>query len=591
MLRFFIVVIFILNSIQLAYACGPFYINIFHQPHYIDPEFRQDFNSVDEESYNKNTQFRFILQSLARKPQIPPYKNDSEARKLSQKKQPGQYTEYRKGVEKFNQASYEEALNIFSGLKQSGSGWAREASTYMIARTQKNLAEKNWDGMWYAIENNESSPAEMINQTVLQQAKRSYEIYLEEYPHGLYANSARNIKRHFLLLSGSQDEYNQAIIQAIAEQGPHASQDLLDEYSNHYKGNFAIAKDTPPLLIAYNLIHHDGANQADLATLKSREQDFINYPGLFSFLRALTLYKLNEYQTLLSQTPKMPLSNTPLSISLEFLRYRAEFNLNKNEEALASLIKIHTIMPDDSSIERHLALMKIKENQALWLFSNKDFIHDKEKLALFAQYGLTDTDLLRGLTMQDISKTNHRILAEELAQRYLLNRDYAKLISLLEQYPEITAYNSIRPDILALIKDINNAFALLQIGTFIYHHYVFAGAPDMQDPYYGPDARLNELFTTEETLKKIFLERTRNYVPPVWYYKKALQLIQAFSISSSIEARALSYLAKCPRYLEDRQRCTWGEKIDYNPKFYFDLLHNKYKDSEWAKKTPYWYMA
>lgn len=193
--------------------------------------------------------------------------------------------------------------------------------------------------------------------------------------------------------------------------------------------------------------------------------------------------------------------------------------------------------------------------------------------------------------MQELPRASHRILAEELAQRYLLSRDYANLVSLLEQYPEIKTYNGIRPDIRALIKNKNNASALLRIGAFIFHHYVFAGAPDMQNSYFGPEERLNELFTAESSLKKIFVERTKNYVPPVWYYKKALQLTQAFSLSGSIEARALSYLAKCPRYLEERQRCTWGEKIDYNPKSYFDLLHNKYKDSKWAKKTPYWYMA
>lgn len=569
----------LLCILQPAYACCQ-YTNFFHESSYVE---------IDDAKYKSgdysdpDRQFNLVIKSLNLIKQKSEETDNNDIHQfplLPQKTEPDLYTHYREAANLYNQRNYKEALARFITLHdtiKNNKSWVKEASTYMIARSQRALSMEKWDGY--------TDPATIIDQAMLKNAKISYGNYLKEYPHGLYADSARNIQRNLMFLAGDREHLNLAIRQLISSETKQYDQSIINELHNFYTGEVNLKND-PLIFMIHDIIYHHNAH-ADAATiLDQRKNEFSESPDAFRFLKALVLFHIKDYKGILNQVPEEPIINDPLSLSVAYLRYQAQIHLNQEDNALATLQKMYVVAPEEATL-KHIASLKINFHHGLWLFSDKANIENREVLRAFAKYGLTDDELKSGLKESDISNENHLLLAEELASRYLLSKNYQGIDNLLMQYPNIKDYDSIKETIKALIYDKGNLQANLNIGVFIYENYLHANIKrhSSLEEYYGQLGELEECQPCQQ-----FFERMKTYPAPLAYFKYVLNSMHLSSYLSESEACMLHYLVICKHEAEAKERCTWGQGgTDYDGKKYFNLLHNKHKNSIWVKITPYWY--
>lgn len=519
---------------------------------------------------------------------------DLDARKISEETERDDYESYLKGAEQFQRQNYQEALKTFTDLKNDLSSfktkvkrllqnntysWVKEASTYMIARSKLVMSQHNWDGY--------SDPVKQVDQDILQSAKASYELYLEDYPNGLYANSARSINRKIFYLSGNQEKLDEelknlattAFINHLNLVGDNDLLNNINEFVRYFKGNVDITKDHP-MLIVYKLLDHEYTlNKSQFESLKRRKNDFQIYPGLFDYIYALQLYQTKQYEELLSSIPQADLTNNLMCLSTEILRVHALVNLGRTDEALLSLLKMIKLHHEDR-LEIEIANIKLKDNQGLWLYTNDSPVITPKNLEAIAQLKLTDNELELGIkNKQKIAQDKRQFLVDERARRYLFSRRFKDLELLMNQEVGLNWLKPISKAITTLAQFESDPEALVNIGTFIYHNYI---TPYTYIYNYG-----------ELNWKKDdnFIERTSSYVPPINMFLEAINKIQQTKQRNETEAKALHYIVRCTKCFECEDRCTWGMKNIpyYSGKEAFQRLHIYYKKSPWTIQTPYYY--
>ena len=569
-------------GIESSYASSGPPESFFREPSYIDTD------------YNQSKKIHLLVEAYQNTNPPVEKPSDSNARIISAEQEPGNYSEYLKGAEKFNAQEYEDALKIFSELKinqmlfRKKYSWTVEAATYMIARCQLIIAQKKWDGY--------SNPVKTVDQNMLKAADASYQIYLKEYPHGLYVDSARHIYRSIFYLSGNQAALDKELKHAMLEAFPiaptskiNSNLDILDEIENHFHGEIDIAYDSP-ILVAYVWLNDAKNTSQDVVLLEARKKDFSNYPGLFRYLYALGLYRLGQYQKLLDKTPEEPLVKNTIVLSTQLLRARALSRLDKSNEALVALEKMHTISPEDA-VELQIAYIKLNSGDGLWLFGEQSLISTEKNLRSFAQFGLTDGELEKGIGLTEITNEKHKFLVDELARRYLLSKRFDKLTLLLAKESGTGIFTPVKSASAVLVKNADNAQALADIGEFIYQHYI---TPDSTFENYAQkwehsDPSIELLANCKSCLD--FQVRSKDYVPPITFFRAAVALVQHSGRKNEAEAKALHYITRCNRGMEFKDRCTWGKEeiADGSSQDAFNLLHKRYKNSPWAVKTPYYY--
>jgi tetratricopeptide (TPR) repeat protein len=517
---------------------------------------------------------------------------DKDARKLSEQQEPANYAEYLKGAAQFDDGEYQEALKIFNELKskqlslnKKQYSWALEAATYMIARCQLVMAQNDWDGVGH--------PPEDVDQTLLKTAANSYQTYLKEYPKGLYANSAQGIFKMIYFLSGNQAELDRELKKAMLAAFPiaptsNATYNIdMEEFGHHFHGQIDVAHDSP-MLVAYGWLKNPKITPQDVSLLEMRKNDFTNYPGLFRYLHAFGLYQLGKYQELLDKVPEEPLVKSPIVLGVQDFRAQALVKLGKVDEAIAALNKMYVVSPEDA-IELQMANIKISSGDGLWIFTQHAPINTKRNLRVFAQFGLTDSELEKGINSKEITGEKHLFLVDELARRYLLGSHFDKLSLLLAKESGTGVFTSIKPTSDVLAKNANDAQALVDMGEFIYQAYLKTSNITEKNilqsraEQYSTDPSIDivhpKLASVQEDGKS-----------PLTFFRAAVIAAQGSAKQSEAAAKGLHYITLCSRYPEFRDRCTWGAAITKgSSKDAFDRLHNLYGNSQWAKKTPYFY--
>lgn len=605
-----IILVFCLFIAKNTYACAFDPPPLLNEPSYIDPDYTYinlDYRSSEyiskysESYYGQRNLFGRILNQYQKDLSSKDI-DDSNARLNSKLKEPKLYEKYLEGAKQFNSLAYENALKIFTELRDSQKSlkeysWVKEASTYMIARCKLIMAQTNWDGY--------SNPNKTIYQKNLQEAEDFYKLYLKEYPQGLYADSALNIRRKILYLADNQTELDAELKIAISKIFStfikRSSTDIIGEFKQYFRGNIDISKDSP-VLITYALINSKEIKAEDISSLEAREKDFLAYPNLFSYLRAFSLYRLGKYQDLLNKTPEQPLTKDLISLSTQLLRFRALLQLGKTNEALAAIEKIHKISPEDS-VELEMAYLKINNRDGLWLYKKNSPLKSEKVLRGFAKFGLTDVELENGIKNKEIEGDKRKFLIDELALRHLLSKRFKELSSLLENEQGTGIFTSLKSAMAILAKKPNDAQALVDTGEFIYKNYINPNKIlfNFQNPTFRSSDGFAELFyyISDDLLNKCKLcisskDNLKKYTPPIALFNSVIETAKKSGKKSEAEAKALHYTTLCMKK-HPQYRCIWGENLDKNPQQYlsskeaFTRLHEVYKDSSWAAKTPYFY--
>lgn len=581
---------------NIAYSCEVMKDYVLTGPSYIDPDYRTYYGGNNEIDI-----FRLLAQQYVNTNEAENQTNDYNARQISNTQEPHRYIKYSKSAKKFNSHAYEEALQDFTELRntkqslikkltnlfQTQYSWVKEASTYMIARCQLVLAQKKWDGY---------SDTSDIDQNMLKKAEESYQLYLREYPDGLYANSAKNIRRKILLLSNREQDLIAELKKLPTP--PYININRIDELIRYFDGKIDITKDHP-VLIAYKFIIQNQTTADDIPLLKAREQDFSSYPGLLTYLQTYYLYKIEKYQELIDLTANEPITKDIVSLSTQILRARALLHLNKIDDAMTILQKMHQASPEDA-IEVEIAYLKINRGDGLWFYGPQNIITKEYTLRYFAYLGFTNEELEKGLDNKDIIGAKRRFIVDELSRRYAFTKDFQKLSSLLVKEEDIKSFFApLKSSAITLAKDDSNLSALVEMGSFLYQNGISVGnvaSPNNQEPMDdNSDALMvtdaitvdNEIYNINKcSTCKQFFERYKNTLSSGCdYFNLAANIAEKTNQRGEDEAKALSYLAVCMKpFMYYYNESSHKKYLDISNSA-FKRLKTLYKDSPWVQKA------
>jgi hypothetical protein len=574
----------------------------FDPPSYIDVDYVPPEYSSVSYSYDPDSLVRKIVQEYELQKESVQEKTPEEKKLIEESKNSKDYETYLRGAEKFNKGDYEESLPFFTTLtkpqsllkrasnwigRDKGYSWPREAATYMVARTKLAISQRAWDGY-------DAEPEKIVDQKILKEADAAYETYLEQYPDGLYADSARNVKRRIFMLSGQKSALDIALKQAVNEnlsthsptaQKPKIHTELLDEFFRFYDKEIDVERDAP-LLVLYAWLGKQSPKESDIQVIEARQKEFETIPDLFRYTHALGLYRLRQYQKLLDAIPENRVLKGTFSMSTQLLRARSLKETGKNQEALDALEKLNEASHEDST-ELEIARLKIEDQDALWLYSKESPLTREKVLRAVAQNALDDSQIENGIKDKRITEKKHQFLLEELMLRYLLSQKFEKLNTLFQQEKNAHFFEPLRSHIRDVVKNSNDTHALLAIAKFEYQQaltpeYTFQG-----DNFYSPLVG-DEFLPWCPNCKKPE-DRRKSYFPPITLFKTVADLESLTLKRNNTEAENFHYLVKCFKGYEFRSRCTWGQPFENKAKYWFKKLHLLYSGSFWAKKTPYYY--
>ncbi len=365
---------------------------------------------------------------------------------------------------------------------------------------------------------------------------------------------------------------------------------IIAEFIRLFRGNIDIAKDSP-ILCTYKLLESEKPDSQDIILIQNRKSDFTDYPGLYEYCQTLGLYKMDSYQELLEIELQDPVSDTILWLSTQLLRTRAYAKQGDTLKALITLIRMHEISPEDA-IEVEIATLMFNNDDGLWLFTDNSPIKNYSNLRIFALYGLTDKELKLGITKTEISKKKRKMLADELAQRYLLSGRYEKLNYLIDNNLS-SIFLPIKAISERLVTNPKDIKALADMGEYLFKNKIrphksfgvkyfnrWTGSPDADLPNCKPCQN--------------YYERTELNTPPAYLFLNIIDIAKKQKIKSEAEAKALHYIVVGGRNQFTKGECFWSRSFEKNEnsisnKDAFIRLHKRYPKSPWTKATPYFY--
>lgn len=588
--------------VPVALACSGPASTFFAPPSYIDIDYTSPDFSEASYYYGPKFLMRQVMDGYLEN--LEPQPNSAEAKLKKAAEGTKEFTLYQRGAEAFYAADYEAALADFKQvadvdphslkdklarwLGRTGEySWPREAALYMIARTELVSAQTGWDGY------PEEESLKVIDQDKLKAAEAAYLKYLEVYPAGLYANSARNIQRFIYMLQGHPEKIEQALkIEIFKDMADDKvmSQSLFDEFLRFHQTPVDVRKDALPLIL-YAWLRKENLTVQDVDVLEGRRAEFSKMKDVFDYTLALGLYRVQAYQKLLDKLPERPVEKNILSLSSQYLRAMALLKVGKADEAIQALAKMDTASPNEDAINLAIAKIKANAHDTLWLFTNHSPVRNEKILRIMAKTALNDEQLKGALSHPEISGKPHDYLVDEWLLRQMLIRNYAEMNRILLKDAGTKYFASVRGAIATLAKNSKEPTALLNLARFQYKNAITAEFMFHEKEYMVVPA-MDELGWCKDC--ESFEGRVQTYTPPFVLFQEVANAYKHSSAQSETEAEALHRLVVCFKGYEFQMDCRW-EQSDWsddkreNGKDFFVRLHRKYPDSQWAKETPYYY--
>jgi hypothetical protein len=112
-----------------------------------------------------------------------------------------EFAAYLAATQSFYGGTFDRAAEGYHGLGSASDPWLRETATYMVARTLLNRAIDR-----SATDYGSIAPLDKRDVAGAREAGRAFEAYLQAYPGGRYANSARGLVRRAQWLAGDNSD-------------------------------------------------------------------------------------------------------------------------------------------------------------------------------------------------------------------------------------------------------------------------------------------------------------------------------------------------------------------------------------------------
>ena len=208
---------------------------------------------------------------------------------------------YLTGAQAFYAGNFQPAHQAFAGLANSSQPWLKETALYLVARTALNAAQVN------AFDESGFPKIENVDQAALKDAQAGFNAYLQAYPQGLYAASARGLLRRVYWLTDDEEHLAGAYGDLVAHGGLAADQvlPLVQEADNKLLATADAAKVKDPVLLAIvdlmAMRSSDTAQQSGdtqqgndapaaktftIAMLQAQQPLFADHQELYAYLQA-----------------------------------------------------------------------------------------------------------------------------------------------------------------------------------------------------------------------------------------------------------------------------------------------------------------
>ncbi len=212
---------------------------------------------------------------------------------------------YLRGADAFYRGDFDQARERFAELAHSEQPWLSETAQYLLGRVALNRAQLN------AFDEYGFFSPEQVDKISLDASAKAFEQYLENYPQGLYSDSARGLQRRVYWLAGDTRHFAEAFARQFERGAQQVDMPaLIEELDGKLLPSLAPdAIDDPLLLAMVDLIQlrDPGSNsepRLSLEQLQAQQPRFASQPGLHAYLvAAWHFYRGGDAQQTLAALP------------------------------------------------------------------------------------------------------------------------------------------------------------------------------------------------------------------------------------------------------------------------------------------------
>ncbi len=330
---------------------------------------------------------------------------------------------YLEAAEHFYAGEWDAARGGFAAIAKVQEPWVAETATYMAIRVELNAAQQKAFDEYGTFKGAKATDA-----AALARAGAAIDAYLAHYPAGLYAASAKGLRRRVAWLGGDYAALGAAYEAALAEVTPDGAAALIQEIDAKYlfaEGAFAVTK-SPMLLAAMDLARMRGKDEGkplSAAELEAQKPLLAGRPELYTYLaatRALTVE--GDAKAALALIPATPPAKgmSPLALSVQGLRGVALARLGAPEEEAhwRALIAVADAPFASEFAQFGLALLWQRSGRLGQVFAHGSPVTD-DAIRQMLLSRLAGPDLLRAA----VADKSHAGRTHDLALLTLLHKD------------------------------------------------------------------------------------------------------------------------------------------------------------------------
>ena len=509
------------------------------------------------------------------------------------------YCEYIQIAYQLYSAQPDKALDHIKSLRAKidnteSDKWLRETLDYLLGRVRLIAAQTEWDGYYIDPDDNK------INQDLVRQASTALQEYIKSYSSGRYLESARGLLRRADWMLGKQTEALNALEDAILSALEHGDDEALVSriYESDIIGIQAkkdrLAVDRPLLGAISYLTAIRGSIPNIIFPKQELERVFTGapYPGLKQYLLATYYYNHGEPAEVARLLGELP-DKTPTLVraSLQALNASAQETSGKwrdvrstwrelinaptnAKELRAELIRNYVCAGDLKDLLEHDLSIITEEH-------NDESTYASRVAPMLSQFA--DEELL-SLVANDLKFPALLIQSatETQLQKYLLQRQFDKFLSVYNQSDASHAkFEAVLTAVRTLSNDAGDPKALINYTYFL--HSTGLAQLNVEDPF------LTKCKQSQARWRVANLMPFRGYEQAYAEAQKRNDTDQ--------QAKALHFMITCFGSTNSGYACLESEDgktrdeiaSSKTRKQWFQTLHSKFNNSEWAKKTPYSY--
>jgi hypothetical protein len=512
------------------------------------------------------------------------------------------FAAYIAGANAFYAGDYAAALRNFDSIKDSTDPWLKETSRYMAGRTLLNSAQSSAFGEWGELK------LANVDKDSLKGAEDAFKSYLHDFPHGMYAASARGLLRRVYWLGNDQTQLAEAFDRALADSEKDASNitipDLVQEADAKLLSSVQIDQIKSPRFLAIVDLMRVRSNGPEggvsnitvplkLPELEAQKDRFASNPALYAYLlAAFHLYvddKPNEALALLPKAQNGPLNYFAFSQqTLRMLALEAGKQYDKERRLILEMWPLAKSPLQPEQLQLALARVDVLSGHTDRIFAPDSPIRDEAIRIIVVEY-IASAEMLRqrikdpkenayvvnaalyALLYKDLTGAKYQAFQSDLALMPPHPQDLlAPFVAMGEVKDAEYQCPTLREVAATLQRDGNDARSVNCVGELVRLqgvHYGQGGAPPATDL-----GGAGSLFPVTN------YSRLDGYTKVI-ANRQAERDARAYALYRAVRCYAPAGFNECgSQDIPKHTRKQW-----------FDTLHKEYPASVWAKSLKYYW--